>query len=126
MDVGLPPVIIIKREQTLLSFSSRDFSFIAEEHLSRVFEVFASHRLRINMMQNAAISFSICVDTKREKLHGVLNTLGHEFKVVQNESLTLLTIRHYSETIIEQLTADREVLLRQISRNTIQVLMKEG
>jgi aspartate kinase len=121
----LPPIIILKREQTLLSFSAKDFSFIAEDHLSKVFSVFASHRLRINMMQNAAISFSICIDTKKEKLDNIMEELQEDFHLVKNEKLTLLSIRHYNSGIIDRLTKDKDILLRQISRQTIQVLMRE-
>ena len=121
----LPPIIILKRDQTLLSFSAKDFSFIAEDHLAKVFSVFASHRLRINMMQNAAISFSICIDTKREKLENILNELGGDFHIARNENLTLLTIRHYNTGIIDRLTQSKDILLRQASRQTIQVLMRE-
>lgn len=121
----LPPVIILKREQTLLSFSAKDFSFIAEDHLSKVFSVFAAHRLRINMMQNAAISFSICVDTKKEKIENIIEELQDDFQIVRNEKLTLLTIRHYNTGIIDRLTKDKDILLRQISRQTIQVLLRE-
>ena len=122
----LPPIIILKRDQTLLSFSAKDFSFIAEDHLSKVFSVFASHRLRINMMQNAAISFSICIDTKREKMDNILEELQDDFHIVKNEKLTLLSIRHYNTGIIDRLTRDKDILIRQISRQTIQVLMRES
>jgi aspartate kinase len=122
----LPPIIILKKDQTLLSFSAKDFSFIAEDHLSKVFSVFAAHRLRINMMQNAAISFSICIDTKKEKIENILDELRGHFQIVINENLTLLTIRHYNTGIIDRLTKDKDILLRQISRQTIQVLMRES
>ena len=121
----LPPIIIMKREQTLLSFSAKDFSFIAEDHLAKVFSVFAAHRLRINMMQNAAISFSICIDTKKEKMENILEELRDDFHIVHNENLALLTIRHYNSGIIDRLTRDKDILLRQTSRQTIQVLMRE-
>ncbi|MCW3126397.1 MAG: aspartate kinase [Bacteroidetes bacterium] len=121
----LPPIIILKRQQTLLSFSAKDFSFIAEDHLSKVFSVFATHRLRINMMQNAAISFSICIDTKKEKMENIMEELHDDFHIVKNENLTLLSIRHYNTGIIDRLTKDKDILLRQISRQTIQVLMRE-
>jgi aspartate kinase len=121
----LPPIIIMKREQTLLSFSAKDFSFIAEDHLAKVFSVFAAHRLRINLMQNAAISFSICIDTRKEKMENILEELNSDFHIVQNENLSLLTIRHYNTGIIDRLTKDKDILLRQTSRQTIQVLMRE-
>lgn len=121
----LPPIIIHKRNQVLLSFSAKDFSFIGEDHLSKVFSTFADLRLRINMMQNAAISFSICVDYKKEKIEAIIDELSNDFSIVQNEKLSLLTIRHFNQGIIDKLTKEKDILIRQISRNTIQVLMRE-
>lgn len=121
----LPPIIIFKRNQLLLSFSAKDFSFIAEEHLSKVFSTFAENRLRINMMQNAAISFSIAVDYKAEKVDNIVSQLQDDFSITRNEKLSLLTIRHYNQTIIDKLTKDKDILVRQISRTTLQVLMRE-
>jgi aspartate kinase len=121
----LPPIIIRKAGQVLLSFSAKDFSFIAEEHLSKVFGTFADNRLRINMMQNAAISFSIAVDFKKEKIENIVEQLQNDFSVTRNDNLTLLTIRHYNQGIIDRLTKDMDILLRQISRTTIQLLMRE-
>ena len=109
----------------LLSFSAKDFSFIAEEHLSKVFATFADNRLRINMMQNAAISFSIAVDFKKEKIENAIEQLQNDFTIIKNENLSLLTIRHYNQGIIDKLTKDKDILVRQISRLTIQVLMRE-
>lgn len=120
----LPPIIINKRDQVLLSFSAKDFSFIGEDHLSKVFTTFAEQRLRINLMQNAAISFSLCVDNKKEKIDAVVDELSNDFSVIRNENLSILTIRHYNQGVIDKLTKDKEVLLRQISRTTIQVLMR--
>ena len=121
----LPPIIIFKRGQVLLSFSAKDFSFIAEEHLSKVFTTFAENRLRVNMMQNAAISFSITVDFKQEKIDNIMEQLQNDFTITQNTGLSLLTIRHFNQGIIDKLTKDKDILLRQISRTTIQVLMRE-
>jgi aspartate kinase len=121
----LPPIIIWKRQQVLLSFSAKDFSFIAEEHFTHLFAVIAENRLRVNMMQNAAISFSVCVDFKREKIDNIVEELSKEFSITRNENLTLVTIRHYNPGIIDKLTKDKDVLLRQMSRTTLQVLMRE-
>jgi aspartate kinase len=121
----LPPIIIWKRGQVLISFSAKDFSFIAEDHLSKVFSTFAENRLRINMMQNAAISFSITVDFKKEKIENIIEQLKNDFSITRSDNLSLLTIRHYNQGIIDRLTKDKDILLRQISRNTIQVLMRE-
>ena len=121
----LPPILIWKRSQVLLSFSAIDFSFIAEEHLSKVFATFAENRLRINMMQNAAISFSIVVDFKKEKIEHIIEALQNDFSITRNDGLSLLTIRHFNTGIIDKLTKDKDILIRQISRTTIQVLMRE-
>lgn len=121
----LPPIIIWKREQVLLSFSAKDFSFIAEDHLSKVFSTFAENRLRINMMQNAAISFSIAVDYKKEKIDNIIEQLHADFSITRNDNLSLLTVRHYNQGIIDKLTLNKDVLLRQISRTTIQLLVRE-
>jgi aspartate kinase len=121
----LPPIIIWKRGQVLLSFSAKDFSFIAEDHLSKVFSTFAENRLRINMMQNAAISFSIAVDFKKEKIDNIIEQLQQDFSITRNDNLSLLTIRHYNQGIIDKLTQNKDVLLRQISRTTIQLLVRE-
>jgi aspartate kinase len=122
---ALPPIIIYKRGQVLLSFSAKDFSFIAEEHLSKVFSTFADNRLRVNMMQNAAISFSIAVDFKQEKIENIYTQLQSDFAITRNDGLTLLTIRHFDQAIIDKLTSNKDILVRQISRTTIQVLMRE-
>ncbi len=121
----LPPIIIWKRNQVLLSFSAKDFSFIAEDHLSKVFATFAENRLRINMMQNAAISFSIAVDFKKEKIDNIIAQLHNDFSITRNDNLSLLTIRHYNQGIIDKLTRDKDILVRQSSRTTLQVLMRE-
>lgn len=123
--IFLPPIIIFKRGQVLLSFSAKDFSFIAEEHLSKVFGTIAENRLRINMMQNAAISFSIAVDFKKEKIENIMEQLADDFIITRNDHLSLLTIRHYNQGIIDKLTHGKDILLRQLSRTTMQVLMRE-
>jgi aspartate kinase len=89
-----------------------------------VFQTFASNRLRVNMMQNAAISFSICVDFKKEKIEQVIEALSSDFSIIKIEGLTLLTIRHYNQSVIDKLTKDKSPLIKQISKNTIQVLMR--
>lgn len=121
----LPPIIIKKDKQTLLSFTVKDFSFIAEDHLSILFTKFAEHRLRINLMQNQAISFNVVVDFKREKVDSVISELSGYFSITKNENLSLLTIRHYNEGIVNKLTNGKDILLRQLSRTTLQVLLRE-
>ncbi|MFM7218288.1 MAG: aspartate kinase [Bacteroidota bacterium] len=122
----LVPCFIFKSDQILFSISSKDFSFIAEENLSGIFALFAKHRVKINMMQNSAISFSICADNDPMKVPSLVDEISKEFKVLYNEHLRLITVRHYYPSTIEQLTKGKTILLEQRSRQTAQVVIKEN
>lgn len=114
----LPPIFIDKDNQLLLTLSPRDFSFIAEEKLSRIFAVLAKYRLRLNLMQNSAISFSFCIDLNEAIFESFINELQDEYEVLYNKNVRLLTIRHYNEEIIHQLTDHKKILVEQRSRLT--------
>jgi len=116
--------IIVKDKQVLLSINSRDLSFIAEEHLTNIFKTFSRHKIHINLMQHSAVSFSVCFNSDKNKLKAVLNDLKDEFLIKYNDGLQLITVRHYSEKIIIDLVKNREVLLEQKSRSTVQILIK--
>jgi aspartate kinase len=120
----LVPCFIFKHNQILFSISSKDFSFIAEENLSRIFSIFAKHRLKINMMQNSAVSFSVCTDNDPHKIPALSEALASDFKVRYNENLDLITVRHYYPSTIEQLTKGKTILLEQRSRQTAQVVIR--
>lgn len=122
----LVPCFIFKTNQILFSISAKDFSFIAEENLSRIFSLFAHHRMKINLMQNSAISFSVCADNDPMKVPGLYEALAGEFKVLYNEHLRLITIRHYFPSTIDQLTKGKTILLEQRSRQTAQIVIKEN
>lgn len=122
----LVPCFIFKTGQILFSISAKDFSFIAEENLSRIFSVFARHNVKMNLMQNSAISFSVCTDNDEMKIPALTEELRKEFKVKYNEHLRLVTVRHYFPSTIEQLTKDREILLEQRSRQTAQLVLREA
>lgn len=121
----LVPCFIFKTGQILFSISAKDFSFIAEENLSRIFSIFARHNVKINLMQNSAISFSVCADNDEMKMPALTEELLKEFKVRYNENLRLVTVRHYFPSTIEQLSKDGELLLEQRSRHTAQLVMRE-
>ncbi|MDP9048547.1 MAG: aspartate kinase, partial [Bacteroidota bacterium] len=118
------PVIIVKQNQVLLSISAKDYSFISETHLSGIFGLFAQSHVKINMMQTSALSFTVCVDLNEERFKKWLAALKNEFKVKYNEGLTLITMRHYSTTDLIELTNGKTVLLEQISRNTLQLVVR--
>jgi len=119
------PCFIFKTEQILISISAEDFSFIAEENLSDIFSVFSKHAVKINLMQNSAISFSVCMDNDRFKIPALLNELKNKFKVLYNEGLRLVTVRHYYPATIEKLTSGKTILLEQLSRHTAQLVIPE-
>ena len=118
------PVIILKQNQALLSISAKDYSFISEDHLSNIFKLFAQSHVKVNVMQTSALSFSVCFDLYQERFEKLLSDLTHDFKVKYNEGITLITVRHYKQSALKELTADKIVLLEQISRNTAQVVVK--
>ncbi len=118
------PCFIFKTEQMLISISPKDFSFIVEENLSHLFSVFASCNLKINLMQNSAISFSICVDNNEHKAEQLIEILKQEYRVLFNEKLELITIRNYDQATIDRVAKDKLVILEQKSRTTIQLVVK--
>lgn len=115
---------IFKEEQVLLSISAKDFSFIVEEHISDIFQRFARHRMKINTMQNSAISFSVSVDADKNKLEELIADLQTDYEVRYNEGLELLTIRHFNEKIALELATGKEILLQQKTRHTLRMLMR--
>lgn len=118
------PKIILKKRQTLLSISSKNLEFITEENFLRVFEIINSHRVHINLMQNSAVSFSIIFDENMHKLNKILEDLNNDFILKYNQNLSLLTIRHYNDKIINKYLKNKEVFLSQKNRTTIQILIK--
>lgn len=118
-----PPVIVLKKNQLLMSISTTDFSFIAEHNLSHIYNLMAWFKVKANMMQNAALSFSVVVDNNPYKIGPLRDKLSEEYKIKVNENLELLTIRHYNAAVIEQLTANKEILVTQKTRHTIQFLI---
>jgi aspartate kinase len=118
------PIIISKTEQLLISISSRDFSFIVEDNLSKIFSIFANHHVKINLMQNSAISFSVCVDNVGEKIERLINDLNIEYNVKTNNELEMYTIMQYEDQVVKNLLKDREVLLEQRSRSTVQLVVR--
>lgn len=127
-DVQTKPLIpsfIFKDNQMLLSISAKDFSFIAEESLSKIFGLFAKYGTKINLMQNSAISFSVCIDHDTQKSEPLLEELMLKYRVLYNTGLQLYTVRHYYPSTIEMLTTGKEVLLEQRSRHTAQFVTRE-
>lgn len=119
----LPPCIIIKPNQCLVTFKVLDFTFIDENNLSIIFNALDQCNIKINMMQNTAISFSICIDNQEYKIKKMMNLLQEEFKILYNDNLELLTIKNFENSLAEELTHSKKVYLEQRSRSTFQAVM---
>ncbi len=119
------PCFIIKFNQVLISISPKDFSFIAEDNFSDIFNLFAKEQVKINVMQNSAISFSVSVDNDERKIPELIKLLQKDFRVLYNEQLELITIRYYDQTTIDKLTENKNILLEVRSRHTVQLVVKK-
>ena len=124
-DDNLIPSFIFKVDQMLISILSKDFSFIAERNLEHIFGIFASHGLRIHMMQNSAISFSVCVDNDPMKMPQVMEELKSEYRIRYNENVELVTIRHYDQATIDRVLINKKVFMEQRSRLTLQMVVRD-
>jgi aspartate kinase len=122
--LSYPPLIVLKGDQVLIQVTTKDFSFITEDNLSRLYSIFHDLKIKINLIQNAAISFIACIDNREDKVKALIQALGIDYKVQVNDNVGLLTIRHFTPEIIFELTKDKQVLLRQETRKTVQVVMK--
>lgn len=120
------PCFIFKINQVLISISPRDFSFIVEENLSSIFSLFSKHRVKVNTMQNSAISLSICVDDDPVKLPELLKELQLHYRVLYNNELELVTIRYYDQATIDRVTTGKSILLEVKSRYTAQLVIKNA
>lgn len=118
------PCYIVKKDQVLIRLSSLDFSYIVEENISHIFGLLHQYKMKVDVIQNSAISFSVCVDNIYDNLPMLLQHLKAKFKVTCYEKVNLYTIRHYNSDAIKQLEADKTVLLKQLTPETVQIVTK--
>ena len=126
--VLLEPMVscfILKKNQVLISLSSLDFNFMMEHHIGAIFEWLHAYKMKVDLIQNSAISFSVCVDNKYDTLEPLLTKLRSIFKVKWNENVTLYTIRHADAKQVKSILKDKTLLLKQESRGTVQLVVKE-
>ena len=121
---NLPPVIVVKEKQVLMQFNSKDFSFVGEEYVGRLYELFTEIKIRPNLIQNGAISILCCLDDKPDKIEKLALAASAIFDVQVQRDLTLLTIRHYTREKFDELTTDKTILLTQRTTETIQALLR--
>ena len=118
------PCFILKQDQILVSISALDFSFMVESNLSDIFSILHDNKLKVNLIQNSAISFSVCIEDKFSNFEHFLAELKSKYKVTYVENVSLYTIRHATEKAINEIEQKGEVLLKQATRGTVQFVMK--
>ena len=121
---NIPPLIVFKDNQCLISCKVTDYTFITEEQLSIIFKTLSELEIKINVMQNSAISFSFCADYRESKINTLIDALSKSFEVYYNTGLTLITIKNYTPELAAEYRSLPGVLLEQSSRSTMQILRR--
>ncbi len=119
------PCYILKKNQLLISLSSKSFSFIMEDNISEIFSLLHKYKMKVHLIQNSAISFSVCVDDKYHNLNRLYEELHEKFSVTFNENVSLYTVRHFNEESAKKIEKNKVVMLKQFSRETMQIVAKE-
>lgn len=122
--LNLIPIFILKPNQILISIWSKDFSFIVEENMSKIFGLFAKYKIKVNITQNSAVSFSASIDGDSRNFNDLIYELQTDYLVKYNPNVELVTIRYYNNEAIEKMTKNRRILLEQRSRNTARFILE--
>jgi aspartate kinase len=120
---SLIPSFVVKPCQLLISITPRDLSFVVEENLSGIFALFAARKVRIDLMQNSALAFTVIVDDT-PRARGLIDELGRSYEVRYNDGCELITVRHFDEPTLARLTGGKDVLLEQRSRHTARFVVQ--
>lgn len=120
----LPPIVIIKQNQVLMHLHSQDFSFVGEKPMSRLYEIFGHIKIRPNLIQTGAVSLQVCLDDRSEKIDQLASEASSVFDVQLERGLTLLTIRHFNKELLNKMTTEKDIVLMQETKETVQVLYR--
>lgn len=120
----LIPVFVRKRNQVLISILPRDLSFVIDEGLGRIFNQIDNHKVKVNLIQNSAVSISLCVDRFDERVERLISELSMDFKVLHNTNVELITIRHYTDESIREMISGKTILIEQKTRSTVNYVIK--
>ena len=118
------PCFIVKRNLNLLKLSTLDFSFIVEENISEIFQILHENKMKVDLIQNSAISFSVCVYDKFDRLKELISILKATFKVESTKNVSLFTIRHFNETSSQEILKNNELLLEQRTDDILQLIVR--
>jgi len=121
--VPLTPCFIVKKDQILVSIAALDFSFMVENNLSYIFQKLHDYQLKVNLIQNSAISFSVCIDDKFKNFDAFYNALKTEFKIEVHKGVDLYTVRHFNDKSIASIEEKGKSLLTQVNKETIQIVL---
>jgi len=116
------PCFILKKHQVLIALSSLDFSYIVEDNISAIFKLLHTYKMKVDVIQNSAISFSVCIDDIYNNLDKLLQQLKARFKVTCHNNVSLYTIRHYNQAAVNQIEKDNTILLKQMTQETVQIV----
>ncbi len=119
------PCFIVKKNQILLSIATLNFSFVVEKNISEIFNFISHYRMKVNLIQNSAISFSLCIDDKFNKIDQLVKDLKTNYMIELTENVSLYTIRHYNSKSIEEITSKYNVLVSQKMKETTQLVVVE-
>lgn len=119
------PVFVKKEDQIMVSILPKDFSFAMGENLSRIFNLFIRHGIKVNMVEASAISIDVCIDDERTRVESMIEDLKTEFTAAYNDNVEMLSIRHYTPEAISRITGDREILLEQRTRNSVRFVVRK-
>ena len=117
------PCFIVKKDQVLVAISALDFSFMVENNISYIFQKLHDYQLKVNLIQNSAISFSVCIDNKFNKFDAFYSELKKEFKIEVHKKVDLYTVRHFDEKATTSIEAKGNALLTQVNKETVQIVL---
>ena len=127
-DQGLPnypPIVVVQDNRLLIQITTKDFTFIAENHLSIIFSTLNAHRIKMSVMRNSAISFTLIVkDPGKDRLKKFTDALGDNFSFDVFDKLQLITIRYAQAPLIEALTRNKVILFEERMKSTIQLVVR--
>lgn len=118
------PCFIVKKNQVLISLSSLDFSFMVEENISEIFRLFHLYQMKVDLIQNSAISFAVCVDNRFNNLEKLIQHLKARYRVEYVPGVSLYTVRHFNDAALNSLEKNKDILLKQVMQNTVQLVTK--
>ena len=118
------PCYILKQNQILISLSSLDFSYIVEDNIRHIFGLLHDYKMKVSMIQNSAISFSVCIENNYNNLGRLLLHLKAKYKVKSYEDVKLYTVRHYNDAAVKDIEKGKDILLKQITPEIMQIITK--